>query len=406
MKKQIKEVFDEFFKHIEFDKEFYKKIFKYRTDWVYKNNEHMEFLGSNLLGVNEIKFSALDEETLYLDILNVNVHDIRVQVHALKDIYPERHVSSNVTYLILTYLMHRFTISKSIGKLRDDAVREVYFITAYKMIGSIYSRYFPYMVDKTIATAVYEQLNNKFLIKRFGTWSKVFEHRAEDLLQPKGLHAKRILQYKLTDDVTRVVIDMQGRIRDMVKNIYVVLQDVKENNSKVKSTSLNETDIEGEEAVKSIIDRPDMYINYIKSIMFKHNDFIKDDIMYVITDLLEMNLNKDLYNTLTYMSENYMVKTEMMDKVISGSLNLSIAYLSKVDNAVGYTDNLNSVIVDLKNYFTGSRVYNKDLEDLKGLLKKIFKEATGRSNKTKLSNVRVAVILYIFLRAIVKNTYD
>ena len=37
------------------------------------------------------------------------------------------------------------------------------------------------------------------------------------------------------------------------------------------------------------------------------------------------------------------------------------------------------------------------------LVKKIFIEATGKTNKTKVSNNRVGIIVYIFLRAMAKG---
>lgn len=403
MDKQIIEVFDQHLKDIVFDKAFFSKIAKFRINWVYKNPSNMEFLGSNLLGVHPIRFSALDVESFFMELLNVDEEELRYEIHALKDIDIKRKVSSNIVFLTLTYLMHKFTTSLKIGKDRDAAVKEVYYIFAYKAMSSLVSHYFKYPVDTAIAVAVHEQLNNKFLIKRLKNWQEVFEYRADDVLD-KGLHSKRIKYYKQTDDATRVVIDLQGRLRDMIKNIYIVIINVNETNSKVTSTTLDDTDLEGDATIKSIVDRPDVYIMYIKNIIYKHNDFIKDDLLHVISDLLDMNNSKDLYKTLTYMSDNYMASKDM-DFVIDKTIDLSIEYLSKNNISDNYNNDLKNVIIMLKNYYTGSRVDNKDVDKLKKKIKKIFIDATGRTNKTKISNNRVGVILYIFLRAIAKNNY-
>ena len=222
-------------------------------------------------------------------------------------------------------------------------------------------------------------------------------------MQPNGLHAKRIKSFKLTEDATRVVIDLQGRLKDMIKNIFVVIMDVKENNNRIVSSSLNETDMEGDATLKSIIDRPDTYILYLKNIVYKQNDFIKADLVHVVSNLLDMPTDKDLYNSLRYISESYLTKTKDIDYIIDKCIDLSIDYLSRNNVEKNYSKNLNKVLVMLRNYYAGSRVSSKDVETLKNMVKKIFVEATGKTNKTKVSNNRVGIIVYIFLRAMAKG---
>ncbi len=403
MKKQILEVFEEHLKHIVFDKAFFNNVMKFRLNWVHKSLEHMDFLGSNLLGVNKVVFSALDEEMFFLELLKVDYNDLKHDIHSLQDIDVNRKVSSNVMLLTLTYLMHGFTESKLLPKEKESAIKEVYYIFAYKVLGSIMSHFFPYQTDRSIAIAVHEQLNDKFLIKRLATWNDVLEYRAGDVMQPNGLHAKRIKSYKLTEDATRVVIDLQGRLKDMIKNIFVVIMDVKENNNKVSSSTLNETDMEGDDTLKSIVDRPDIYTLYLKNIVYKQNDFIKADLVHVVSNLLDMSTDKDLYNSLRYISESYLTKTKDIDYMLDKCIDLSIDYLSRNNVDKNYSKNLNKVLIMLRNYYAGSRVNSKDVETLKNLVKKIFIEATGKTNKTKVSNNRVGIIVYIFLRAMAKG---
>lgn len=400
---QILEVFKLHLKHVVFDKAFFNNVMKFRLGWVHKSLEHMDFLGSNLVGVNKVVFSALDEEMFFLDLLKVDYDDLKYDIYSLKDIDVNRKVSSNIMLLTLTYLMHGFTNSSLPMKEKEQAIKEVYYIFAYKVLGSLISHYFTYQVDKSLAVAVHEKLNDKFLIKKLNTWNDVLEYRAQDVLQPNGLHAKRIKLYKETEDATRVVIDLQGRLRDMIKNIYLVILDVRDNNNKIVSTTLNETDTEGDETLKSIVDRPDMYITYIKNTVYKHNDFIKADLVHVVSNLLDMGTDKDLYDTLTYMSESYLTKNKDIDFIIDKSIDLSIDYLSRNNINNEYDKNLNKILIMLRNYYAGSRVNNKDVEKLKNMVRKIFIEATNKTNKTKVSNNRVGIIVYIFLRAIVKN---
>jgi hypothetical protein len=103
------------------------------------------------------------------------------------------------------------------------------------------------------------------------------------------------------------------------------------------------------------------------------------------------------------MSENYLSKTKDYDFIIDKTIDLSIDYLSKNNIAKDYYKNLNKILIMLRNYYAGSRVNSRDVEILKNMVRKLFIDATGKTNKTKVSNNRVGIIVYIFLRAIAKG---
>jgi len=403
--KGIKRVFEKYFRHVKFDNKFFLKIARFRISWATKNTDTIEFLGGNLLGVNPIRFSALDEETFFMDVLGVDKDELKIELHAIDGIDPNRIVTSNVFYLTCSYLFHGFTMSKDIGKSMESALRETYYIFAYRAMSSLVSHYFKYEVERPIAIAVYEQLSNKFLIKKLGTWQKVFEYRAEAVIPPKGLHAKRIRTYE-TDDAMRIVMDLQGRIRETVKNIYPILMEVRNNNEKIKNTSLDKIDIEGDSAIADIVDRPDLYAIYIKGIIYKYNDFVKSDLIHVVTDMLNMTSTKDITETLMYISEISMSDIKRVEMIVDSSINVAIEYLSRKNIQSSYQTDVMQILFLLKNYYTGSRVNNKDMDKIKNALRDIYKEATGKKNKTAVSNVRVGIMLYIVLRALAKNSYN
>lgn len=399
MYKDIKDVFKVYLKDVTFDKKFLDKLIRFRIGWINRNNEHMDFIGSNLLGVHTIKFTVLDEETLFMDILDINESKLKKDLMSLEDIDPSRRTTSNVVYLTLTYLMHGFMTSKHLNNsLKEHAVKEIYFIFAYKAMSSLYSHYFKYPVKKDIAIAVHEKLSNKFYIKKYNTWQEVFNKRA-DVLTKDGLHFDRVKEFT-TYDATRIIMDLQGRLRDTVKIMFLLILDVVNNNESIRSTTLDVMDEDGEEHVRDIIDRPDIYARYIKSIVFKHSDFINVDLMYVVNNLIDLQGNKSLYIVLNHISENSISKRKDTDLIIDNSLNLSIAYLSKLNIVKDYESNLSNILNILKNYYNGSRVKDRDMDNLKKVLKKVYIESTGNSGKTVLASVRVGVILYIFLRSL------
>ena len=57
--------------NVKIDEEYYNKLNRYRVGWCNKSQDYTEFLGSGLTGVHAIRFSDLDTDKLYTDILNV-----------------------------------------------------------------------------------------------------------------------------------------------------------------------------------------------------------------------------------------------------------------------------------------------------------------------------------------------
>ncbi|MCI4435728.1 MAG: hypothetical protein JHC33_02810, partial [Ignisphaera sp.] len=284
MKKDIKDVCGEYLRHLSFDVKLLMEFKKYRLNWAQKNSSHIEFLGSNLTGVHNIRYSSVDEDMLFIDILNVDQNKLRNDLYLVPGINKAHKVASNVTYITLVYLMHMFSQSKLKNDDKSDAIKELYYIFAYKAISSLYTNYFPYPVSESVAKMVYERLSNRYLIKKLGTWQDVLEYRTRDLLHG-GIHYNRILNLN-TDNATRIIADMQSRLRENIKEIYNVLVEVNASNERIYSSSMIQTDEEGE-STRDITVRPDNYILYINSIIRNENDFINDDLVYLITSIVQ-----------------------------------------------------------------------------------------------------------------------
>ena len=121
---------DVMIKHIkiDIDKEFLRKIQSYRIGWCNKSDVYVDFLGSNLTGVHNIRFSDYDNDVLFVDILNVDKSLLRTDLYNLKDIHPERKVSSDTYYLTMSYLMYRVSVSKLSLDDKKLCLEELYYL--------------------------------------------------------------------------------------------------------------------------------------------------------------------------------------------------------------------------------------------------------------------------------------
>lgn len=401
MYKTLTEVFEKHLPDIVFDKKLYLEIQKFRLEWSQKSNIYPEYLGSNLTGVHPVRFSSQDEDKFFIDLLNADQTKLRNDLHNVKGIIKTRIVTSNVTYLTLSYLMHGFINSKLIGRDRDNALKEVYYIFAYKVMTSLLSRYFKnYNADVALAKAVYEKLSNKFLLKKLGSWQALYEYRAKDILPPSGLHAKRLARYTV-DDATRTIQDLQGRLRDILKVIYGVLMELKQTNEKINYSAILEEQEDGV-GLKDITNDHSITVSKLHNIFNKENDFINDDLIYLVTTLFK-NIDRDnITETLRYMSSNIIIKPGDKDDFISATMLSAFKYLRTKGIVNNYNKEALKIIITLKGYWSSSSNRDKSVAVVKKRIAKIVEEATGKRTKWISGTIAIGIMIYIFLRGIKK----
>lgn len=400
MYKDIKDVFKIHFKDVKYDTALYLKIKDFRLGWTVKSNEYTEFLGGTLLGLHNIRFSSRDEDILFTEILGVDINNLKADIYQVKDINPNWKVSSNHTYLTLTYLMHVFLTESKLSKSNlEDALKELYYVFAYKAISSLISNGFKHNVKESIAKATYEKLSNKYIIRKVGSWQGVFEYRSIDVIPPSGLHVKALKKFT-TNDAIIINNDLQGRIRDMFKNIYSVMVSVINSDTTITTTTLN-NETEEESTLKDVVNRSDIYVRNINNIISKPNDFIKDDILTMV-DMVIPNLEMDiLRKSLYYISEHY---NAGKDTYVTNIITNNIEYLNSNGFTVDYLNNIVDILYKLKGYWNSSRIGNKEIPVIKKELNKIVVKSTGFKTRWLVSTATLGVLLYIFTRAIVKKT--
>lgn len=396
MKKDITDVCGEYLRHLSFDVKLLMEFKKYRLNWAQKNSSHIEFLGSNLTGVHPIRYSSVDEDMFFIDILGVDQNKLRNDLYLVPGITKAHKVASNVTYITLVYLMHMFLQSNLKNDDKLDAVRELYYIFAYKAISSLYTNYFPYQVTESIAKMVYERLSNRYLIKKLGTWQEVLDYRTKDLL-PGGIHYNRILNLN-TDNATRSIADMQSRLRENIKEIYTVLIEVNANNERIYSSSMIQTDEDGE-STRDITIRPDNYILYINSVIRNENDFINDDLIYLITSIVP-NIDKEKF-VLTLKELTKLQDYAFVETIIVATIN----YMRTKNIINNYEQQTYEILTNMKGYWSSSSVKDKELIRIKKHLYDVASKATKKKTKWLLATITIGVLLYIFLRALYKNKH-
>jgi hypothetical protein len=404
MYKDLKELFTHHFRHTPIDAKLHQEIKQFRLQWANKNEVHIEFLGGNLLGPYPIRFSQYDFDAIMIDVLGLDSMVLQQDLYTVPGINKEFKVSSDALYQTMIYLIRTFLLeAKFKEKDRIDAAKECYYIFAYRAISSLVYRYFRYPLDKQIALAVTEKMSNRYLIKKLGSWQKVFEYRAEDIVSPRGIHAQRLRRYTVRDAV-EIANDLQGRIRDTVKYIFSLTLEVIESGAYVKSQSLTITDVDGNEVVRDMTDNMDKYVSYLWTTVQVPGALIKHELVQLVYATVSSMHSGDLETALRYITS--VDDEEVRDRIhhlIEDVISYSIQYLNSKEMTQMDLAHADKILLLLRGFWMSSKVTEARIKEVKSLGDWLAYKAIRRKSRARVNALRVGIFLYLVLRAMYRN---
>lgn len=406
----IVELFRSYSKTI--DERLLRELKNFKNNWIKKRESHINFLGGNLLGPYEIIFSDADRTT-YFDILGIyDFKELGQDILKLKDIVDikksaekdgkkgDRKVSFDVFNLSIIWLCHEYSIIfKNDIKKYQEAVDLIYFIYAAKVFGSRYILFFSnYSLDVETAKAVYEKLSGKFLIKKYDNWDRVINHLGKKLYSTDDSGFDSKVRNMNTVDSLYIAQDLHGSITSIFKNIFEVIVEVKKSGEKLRTTSSVDTTGD-EDQIRDLIDSPVTYVEYMKNIVVSQAGFVDFAVVDIITDIYPKINEKIFKQTLTAVSMYALEDKTINDYFIEMPILLSIEYLGSSAGS-NYATNIESTVVALKNYWSSSSVKQKEVTITKDKIRKFLEKNTTYSSKHIISNMVLAIIMYVFIKAV------
>lgn len=403
----IKSVFENICKDLKADKTLVVTLRKLQTGFVNKNKQHIEFFGGHLTGVQVVRFTPQDEDLWFNLVLQSEKEYLEERLHSLDTINPQFHVSSDVMNLSMVYVLHKIVRSPLLNpQEKHEAMVDALLYIQFKFLTSLLFRYFRYPAEKSVAEATYARLSNKFSIKNYGSWIAVLKARSEDIISNSSIHYDAIYNMDSDEGVIRMVNDVQGRIRDMLKNIYSVFFEVHKEGVKISTTS-NVVEHDGVETLKDQVKGLATYINYIKSIVSDRNSFIKNELIRVVEKIVPNAPPKYILSSLELISKTYTGKPgDPTYKLLEATILHSFSYIS--DN-VGLMDkkvDIATLLMRLKGIYTSSRSTDPELLNLRSLAEDVIKKAVSSKTDAVLASVRTSVLLYIVARTYTMQYYS
>lgn len=408
MPETIKSIFDDECKSLKIDAKFAKAIHLYQVSFVNKNREHIEFFGGHLLGVQVVRFISADRSRWFDEVLQAEEGPLTSRLSELEIIdYDNRIVGSDTMNLSALWLVHAIHHSKYLSdKLKHEAMIDVILALQYKFFTSLMGHYFKFVADPAVAEATYASLSGRFLIKQYKNWSELLRARAEEIIKKDGIHFKTYSKMDDDEACQYMLNDIQGRIRDIMKNIYNEFMIVHKQGSRIYSTS-SVVEHDGAEILRDKTKNLSAYTNYIHGVITDRNSFVREELVNVICSVMGTMPPELFRKTLEYMSDNYRHRqSQDIEDLLNKTLIHSFAYLADNRELVNKNTDLAEFLSRLRGVYTSSRSTDPELFYLRDTAERIVGRATHNRNDSVIASIRTGVLLYVVLRSFTMKHYS
>ena len=403
----IKAIFEDVCGHLKADAKLARKISEFQVWFVNKNEDHMAFFGGNLTGVQVVRFMPQDKDKFFVDVLEVDEYQLEDALHSSPAINKSFKVSSDPFNQMCMYLLHIFLNSTTLNeKARERVLLDIGLILFYRFLTSLMYNFFKFPADPQIAAMTYAQLSEKFLLKKLGSWQATLEDRSIKMIEEGTNRRKTVKEFTNDAAIVALINDSQGRIRDMMKNIYGEFMRVHSSGSRIHTTSMI-SDHDGElimkDATKSLV----VYSRYMRTVLPDENGFIKDEILTVLSKFVHTASRTLLEQSLRWMSTNYKYASlKEIEELVDKTLLHSFAYLQNHRTVFRETQDLSGFIVKLKGVYMSSKSTDPELIEIRDMAEAVVRKATTTKNASAIASVRTALLLYIVIRAFTMTHYS
>ena len=408
MAESIKSVFDAECKDLVIDQGFVERLMSYTHGFVTANEEHINFFGGNLIGVQTVRFKPSDRDQWFDDVLECDDLSLNQRIRSLPTINTSFHVSSDIMNLSCLWLVHAIERSRLDAKTKHAAQIEVMLALHYKLLTSLMSEYFKYPADRSVALATYAALSKKFALRVAGSWSALLLQRAEDILSPNSIHRRRGCITEFDDDglIVKMINDIQGRIREVVKKITKVFYRIRDKDARI-NTSSSVLVLDGTSVLKDRTNALVNYKRYIHATVPDSKSFIRDEIVSVVANAMYTMPERLLIQSLQYMSDNYYVKSEQyIVELLDETLLHAFEFINENKDTIDYTTDLSALVTKIRAVYMSSRSTDPVLMNMRELGERIVTKSTHTRNTTVIAAIRTGLLLYIVIRTLAMKHYQ
>lgn len=402
--KTIKEVFDHHLRDMVFDNQFVKQVKNFQHYFLTKNDDHLHFFAEPLVGVYNIKWTTKETDMWWSDICQVDEDEVTDDYLAVPDVNPKFEISGKAINVLFLYLIHRIETSSLIKeKDKIDCKLALMSILQYKFLTSIHSNNFRLVLaDKSIALETYNQLDNKFDLKRAKSWKILLEERGSILIDERGVYGRIIQRFDENKRIIDMVNDVKGRLNKSMVAIMRVFYDVKEKGDRIHHTS--STLMLEDLVVKDLSRQQSSYIRYIQRIASNPETFIKKELRDVIVSSMKA-IDEDFFDhVLVFFSQNFdNTKFKYLHTVVDDVINYTFEFMREENLS---TRDSFVIATRIRQNFMSGRANDGKVMEARKLVDKMIHTYNPKTKRMVITSERVSLMMYIVLRALFMHHYQ
>ncbi len=405
--KTIGDVFELHCGHLKFDANLVRRVNRYRTLFMTKNDAHIAFFGGNTLGVHKVLFLPSDREMWFQEIMQADQQELAFDFSKAEGYNPKFKVESDPLNSAFAWFAHKAYNSEYLSdSQKQQMMVDVFFMLNTKFLTSRLVRHFEHPADPEVAAAAFEQYSNKFHIRKYGSWGRLLEERAKDTISRSSIHIGTIEKFVPNKKVRYILSDSQTRIREMIKGIVDIQYRLAREGVRIKETSAT-FEHEGEMVIRDKTDGPGKYANYINSIISDEGSFVKSELVGVIQDLVPNMPPAMFAKSLSWLCKTPKINNVgLRDDIVVEIMVHAINYLYSRRNEVRKTTDLSYILGRLKGTYTSSRNVDPTLINLRAQLEDVVRQATGQRHDGNVSATRTGILLYVVARAMTMKHFS
>lgn len=405
MESNYKQIVEKYTTEVKVDNALAQRLHRFVNNFINKDEDHINFFGSNLTGVHSIYFTTLDKNELMIDVIgNVNDGAIRREIKALPYVGSTWVVATEPVTVVCIYLAYRFYNSTLPQKVKEQAMLDCAMIVHFKFITSLMNHYFQYNIPMATALASYSALSRKFTLKDEGTWYKTLKRRCEDFLFNQDTWHEQIHTFEPDEELIKMFSDLQVRMRSMVKNIAEVTYRLHGAGVGVDSESSTVETDEGLK-VRDVQRLHSVYKDYLMATVVEPRALIKTELVHIIGEAITTMPEAPLYDVLTYLSNQVRENDRDAIKLCTETMIYVFNYLQKEGKSDNALSNLSFLIEKIKALLTASKTTDHTVLGLRKLSEKYVKRGCHIRNAAAMSGLKTGLILYLIIRTFTKSHY-
>lgn len=401
-------VFDKLFANIKFDKELLKRLVKNNIQFITRNPEVRDMMGSKLVGCFHLSYTQFHKNIFYEDVFGITYEEAVYAMKEITTIPKSFKIAMDDVNMVCFYMAHRFLSNKSLSnKDREDGAKEAFDYFGYRTLVLLCSKYWQYPIKREKAVSLNERLSGNYLITNMDNWNEYVKYRSSEFVR---INLKFLTTLNNDGALPNTINDLYNRYKGMLLHIYREFIDL-EDTDLIRSSNGVVTDLNGKEILLDRLRDPRVYVDKVKDSLVSREGFIRPD--YIETaDVIIKDEAGDQYEEIlemlgliyTYYSGSKNAGVELT-KFTDAFIIDSISYLKSKRLELNTASNVVDVISMIKGNLLYSRGVGMSITKIKDdgekLLKKIYKKGKVKITDRNLTKMRNLFCIYILLIALI-----